>query len=115
MATSEVAARPKPDSAELIRLRAQLADREREVKELEEEIEKLEVILFTQEFVLIDGYVVAVWPEDDGTFLASCNKLHATVQEATREEALRSVREAMEVVREGMATVGRGLPPRDAA
>jgi predicted RNase H-like HicB family nuclease len=108
MATRGVAVKPATEDAELARLRAENA-------ELEQEVERLEDILFLQEFRVVEGYVVAVWAEEDGTFLATCNKLHATVQEDTKEQALVSVREAMTVVREGMASVGREIPVPDVA
>ena len=83
------------------------------IAELEEEVEKLEDALCSQEFRLIWGYIVAVWPVGDGTYLATCPTLYASVQEDSQEAALASVREAMTVVREVSAEHGWPLPPRD--
>ena len=105
MATSSVAAKPKPDSAELARLRA-------ENEELEREVERLENALLGLELCVIQGYAVALYPIDGG-FIGTCPKLHASVHEATKEETLRSVEEAMEVVKDGMAYFGDELPSPD--
>ena len=106
MATSAVAAKPKPASAELARLRAENA-------ELEREVERLENCLLDLEVLVLDGYAVALWPVGNGTFIGTCPRLHASVQEDSKEETLSSLQEAMDVVREGMATVGWEVPAPD--
>jgi predicted RNase H-like HicB family nuclease len=113
MASRGVAVKPTAVSEEMARLRVQVEELRRDTRERDQEIEQLERTLFTQEFHVIDGYVVAVWPDDDGTFMATCPKLGATAQEDSKEEALRIVGEAMDVAREGMAYFGDLLPPRD--
>jgi hypothetical protein len=105
MATSSAAVKPA-ENAEIARLQAENAELEREVERLEHALHGIEVHV-------MQGYAVAVYPIDDG-FLGTCPKLHASVHEATREETLRSLGEAMEVAREGHAYFGNPLPPRDA-
>lgn len=64
------------------------------IAELQAEIERLEDALVSQELHVIDGFLVVTYPADGG-YLATCPTLHASVQEATQEEALAAVREAM--------------------
>ena len=62
----------------------------------ESEIERLQDALVSQEVHIVDGFLVITYPAD-GDILATCPSLHATVQEATQEEALAAVRDAMEL------------------
>jgi predicted RNase H-like HicB family nuclease len=106
MATRGVAVKPAAEDAELARLRAENA-------ELEREVERLENALLDLQVSVLQGYAVALWPAGDGSFLATCPRLHASVQEDSKEEALRSLGEAMEVVKDGMAYFGDPVPPPD--
>lgn len=101
------------ESTELIRLRNDLVECGREIDELEQETERLENALLELELSVLQGYAVALWPVGDGTFLATCPRLHASVQEDSKEKALRSLTEAIKVVKDGMAHFGDPLPPPD--
>ncbi len=92
---------------------ASVADLRREIEALELEVERLEDQLADQEFHLLDGYVVAISPVGDGTYIASCPTLHASVQEAGIEATLAGLREAVSVARSAHAAAGRPLPPKD--
>jgi hypothetical protein len=81
--------------------------------ELETEVERLQDALCNQEFYLVEGYIAAVWPVGDGSFIAKCPTLHAVVQEASSAAAVASLREAMDVVRVGHKGLGRPLPEED--
>jgi hypothetical protein len=84
-----------------------------EVRELAREVERLEDQLANQEFYLLDGYVVSVTPVGDGTCIAGCPTLHASVQEGSPEEAFASLREAVAVVKRAHDLAGQPLPPKD--
>lgn len=84
-----------------------------ELSELRAEVARLDHALYNQQFYLINGYIVHVWPVGDGTYIASCPRLHASVQEASIDEAIRSVCEAMECVKEGFASLGQELPAEE--
>jgi predicted RNase H-like HicB family nuclease len=92
---------------------ASAADLRREVETLEAEVERLGDQLANQEFHLLDGYVVAVTPIGDGTYIASCPTLHASVQEEGLEATLTSLRDAIEVVKGAHEASGKPLPPKD--
>jgi len=92
---------------------ASAADLRHEVEALEAEVERLEDQLANQEFHLLDGYVVAVAPVGDGTYIASCPTLHASVQEEGVQATLASLKDAVEVVRGAHEASGRPLPPKD--
>ena len=68
----------------------------RRLEEMAKEIERLQDALVSQEVHIVDGFLVITYPAD-GDILATCPSLHATVQEATQEEALAAVRDAMEL------------------
>ncbi len=80
---------------------------------LEADLERAEDALCRQELFVLEGYLVVVWPADEGTFIGRCPTLHAVVQEDSLEAALASLREAMGAVREGHEQLGRPLPPKD--
>ena len=86
---------------------------EARVEDLEAEIEGLEDALAGQEFYIIRGYIVAVRPVGDGTFIARCPTLHASVQERSSAEAIESLREAMQVAIAGRREAGSPIPPKD--
>jgi len=92
--------------AEAARLRAENAT-------LEAEVERLEGQLAQQELYLLEGYVVGVLPVGDGTFIATCPTLHASVQEPSPERAVAGLREAVAVVRQAHDRLGRELPEKD--
>ena len=94
-------------------LAARVAELEAENARLEAALESAEDGLATQEFRVLAGYIVTVWPVGDGTYVASCPTLHASVQEASKQRALQSLREAASVARAAYEDAGRPLPPRD--
>lgn len=104
--SEETAVSTRTGEPDVMELRAQIAA-------LTEQVEQLEDALAGQEFYIVGGYIVTVWPVGDGTYIASCPTLHASVQEASRDEAIESVREAMGAVEKGFAQSGRPMPPTD--
>jgi len=92
---------------------ASVARLQAEVRALEREVERLEDQLANEEFYVLDGYVVALSPVGDGTLIASCPTLHASVQEPGRDAALASLREAVDVAKSAHELAGRPLPPKD--
>jgi len=96
------------------------ADLQREVERLrvararlEADLEQAEDALCTQELYVLEGYLIAVWPSSDGTFVARCPTLHAVADGDSPEAAIASLREAMAAVRAGHEHLGRALPPKD--
>lgn len=94
-------------------LKARVRELEAEAAETERQNEALTEALCNQEFHVLDGYVVTVWPVGDGSYVASCPTLHVSVQEASKEEALHAVTQAAAAARNGRAHFGRPMPPRD--
>jgi len=92
---------------------ARIAESESEKRSLEAALERAEHALAAQQFSILAGYVVTVWPVGDGTHIASCPTLHASVQEDNVDGALESLREAACVVREAHERSGRPLPAKD--
>jgi hypothetical protein len=92
--------------ARLVQLRA-------ENEALSAEVERLENQVVGHESYVLDGYIVAVYPVGDGTHIATCPTLHASVQEPSPSQALQSLREAVSVVKAAHERSGRSLPPRD--
>jgi hypothetical protein len=86
---------------------------EADIEALEAEIERLEDQLAYQEFHLLDGYVVVISPVGDGSYIASCPTLHASVQENGKEESIASLREAVSVAKSAHQHSGTPLPPKD--
>jgi predicted RNase H-like HicB family nuclease len=80
---------------------------------LEVDLERAENALCRQELYILEGYLVAVWPAGDGTFIARCPTLHAVADGDSSEAAIASLREAICAVRDGHASLGRPLPPKD--
>ncbi len=80
---------------------------------LEADLERAEDALCRQELFVLAGYLVVVWPADDGTFIGRCPTLHAVAQGDSVEGAIASLREAMDAVREGHEELGRPLPAKD--
>jgi predicted RNase H-like HicB family nuclease len=103
----------EPVAPRLADTEARIARLQADIEALEADVERLEAQLVNQEFYLLDGYVAVVCPVGDGTFIASCPTLHASVQEGSPEAALASLREAVLVAKEGHRQSGRALPPRD--
>ena len=94
-------------------LAAQVTTLQEQVAALEAEVERLQDALLEQEFHVIDGYVVAIWPAEGGTYVATCPRLHASDQASTAAEAVAKVRDAMGLAKTVLANRSRALPPRD--
>ena len=80
---------------------------------LEVDLERAEDALCRQELCVLEGYLVAVWPAGDGTFIARCPTLHAVADGDSTEAAIASLKEAITAVRDGHASVDRPPPPKD--
>ena len=89
------------------------AELRRDNAALEAEVERLEDQIAQQEFYLLDGYVVAFSPVGDGTYIATCPTLHASVQEDSVDATLASLREAVATAKSAHELAGRPLPPKD--
>lgn len=90
--------------AELARVRA----------EIEVQAQQFHETLANLEIVVLDGYLVKVWPDPKlGVWIAHCPTVRCVVQEATRDEvvaaAVESIREMLGV----LAEMGADLPPKD--
>ena len=86
---------------------------ERKVAELEAELEEVEDSIVGEELFIMDGYLVSVRATRGGGHLAVCPTLHAATEQATQDEALKDLREAMAVAVDGRKQSGHPIPPKD--
>lgn len=84
-----------------------------EIAELERDVEALEAALHDQDLSIIDGYIVTVWVDTSGAFVARCPTLHAVGHGASPDEAMSELRDAMEVAVEGRQANGSPIPEKD--
>jgi hypothetical protein len=63
---------------------------------------------------VVDGYVVRVWPDlETGQWVADCAAVGASVQQATREEALAAIRVMVAEAVAALKDWGETPPPRE--
>jgi len=83
--------------------------------ELEALVERFHESLSALEVLVVDGYLVKVWPDaEDGGYVAECPTVQCVSQGETRDEALAGVKAAMQEMVSGLADLGHPPPPKDA-
>jgi len=84
-----------------------------ELRQLENEIDRLHAAFAEQELYIIDGYLVVVQPGTVAPLIGVCPTLGGVAQGGSLDEVASELRNAMQTVIEGRTASGVPVPPRD--